>query len=147
MPASKIIDGVIYGAPCYTAPDYNKNVGGFVIANIAGIDCLIENTKLKFLGIPEKDIRDISEVPDFLHEQKVVVRERGDSGWEAHFFPLKKEDIAPLGAELSKRYEFSAYYAFARYLASWNNGELKFQVKLSYYYSNVSAEEDDKFSL
>lgn len=146
MPASKVIDGVIYGTPDYAAPDYNKNVGGFVVANIDGIECLVENTKLKFLNIPETDIRDISEMPDFLHEQHLVIR-IGKSFSEAQFFAMKKEDIAPLGAALSKRYEFCAYYACARYLASWNNGELKFQVKLSYYYSNISAEEDDKFSL
>jgi hypothetical protein len=146
MPASIIIDGVIYGHPVYTAPDYNKNVGGFVIARINGIESLVENCKLCLLDIAQEDIRDITEMPASLHEQYLVVR-IGEHNQDVQFYALKKEDIEPLGAALSKRYQHCSYYASARYLASWWMGGIKFKVPLSYYYSNVSEEDEKKFSL
>lgn len=146
MAASIIVDGVIYGEPLYTAPDYNKNVGGLNIVTLDGVKFLMSTRDINRLKFPQEAITEINEVPhDFLHDHHMEV----DFGGFASFaiaFPLKKEDVRAIGVALSKHKGQCRLSAMARILAVWENGVCVRRSKLEDFYSNLTDAEKERFN-
>ena len=145
MAASIIIDGVIYGSPTYTAPDYNKNVGGLNIVTLDGVQFLMSTDDIRKLKIADEAVTDINEVPaDFLFDHHMEV-ERGVFASIAMAFPLKKEDVKAIGIALSKAYGNCRLTAMARILAMWENGVCTYRRSLEEFYTNLTDAEKKRF--
>lgn len=145
MAASIIIDGVIYGSPSYTAPDYNKNVGGLNIVTLDGVQFLMSNDDIRRLKIADEAVTDINEVPaDFLYDHHMEV-DRGGFTSTAMAFPLKKEDVKAIGTALSKAYGNCRLTAMARILAVWENGVCTQRRSLEEFYTNLTDTEKKRF--
>lgn len=147
MAASVIIDGVIYGGPRYTAPDYNTNVGGLNIVTLDGVQFLMSTSDIERLNFPKEAVTEIDEVPHgFLHDHCMEIVFDGFAS-AALGYPLKKEDVCAVGAALSKIRGNCRLVAMARILAVWANGECTRRRSLEDFYSNLTEAEKQRFKL
>lgn len=147
MAASIIVDGVLYGTPSYTAPDYNKNVGGLNIVTLDGVQFLMSTDDIGKLNIADEAVTDISEVPaDFLYDHHMEV-DRGGLASIAIGFPLRKEDVRAIGVTLSKLCGNCRLNAMARILAVWENGVCTHRRSLEDFYSNLTDAEKERFKM
>lgn len=146
MAASVIIDGVIYGSPRYTAPDYNVNVGGLNIVTLDGIQFLMSTSDIERLNFPKEAVTEIDEVPHgFLHDHSMEIAFDGFAS-PAVGYPLKKEDVRALGVALSKIRGNCRLVAMVRILAVWSNGVCTQRRSLEDFYSNLTEAEKQRFN-
>lgn len=146
MPASRVIDGVLYGTPSYGAPDYNKNVGGLVMVSLGDLQFIAENAKLYLLNISKHAVTDLTdeELPSFCHRLPITVLNEQHSINGLTCYALCNEDIRPIAKYMSELGYSAHVSAAARILGRWVDGELVGTVKpLSYFYSDVSAEDEE----
>lgn len=142
MPASKVIDGVLYGSPTYGADEPNKNIGGLIIADIDGVRGLIDAPRAKYLIHEKISFIDIDEVGDFMHEHSIrIIPDNSIS--EIYMWALKREDIRELARKLSELLGSASVSHSARVLARFKDGVMTFgPAKLSDYYTNITASQE-----